>query len=71
MLKCPRCRSTNITFAPVPGRTKGYGLLHRLGRGTLMAGTFGLWALFGARQSNIKTKTMATCQNCGKGWKAK
>lgn len=72
-MECPKCHSTNVNIQQVNdrvGAVKFDSLSHKIMRGILIICTLGLWLLVPNRASTkIKSKTVATCQNCGHSWK--
>jgi len=72
-MKCPKCGSENVNVQMINDKikTNNTGILHALGRLTLIFCTCGLWLLVPKRKSNskIKNNTMAICQSCGNHWK--
>lgn len=82
-MTCPKCGSSNISIqieqvsSKTKTKTKKKGCLFKLGRAMLICCTFGLWKLFGKKDSTsksgtkIKNQKIAICQDCGKSWKIK
>lgn len=72
-MKCIKCGSENVNVQVVNTKikTNHTGILHAIGRGTLILCTCGLWLLVPSRKENSKVKnsSMAVCQDCGKSWK--
>lgn len=80
-MKCPKCKSENVTVELVQtaGKTKktGVGLgghLNNAARGTAAMMTLGASNLIwkkakGEEKTKFKNQTMCICQNCGHTWK--
>lgn len=70
---CPKCNSENVNVQVVTDKikTNHTGILHSLGRLTLILCTCGLWLLVPKRKENSKVKNsnIAVCQSCGHSWK--
>lgn len=73
---CPNCGldrcNVQILQDEIKTKTKKKGLLHGIGRATMIAGTGGLWAMT-PKQKETSKSTMQThkeviCQNCGHSW---
>lgn len=70
---CRKCGSDNVNViseqVSSKGGTKNAGCLWSIGRGILIAFSFGLWKIFGSRKETSRTKfnhrTVALCQSCG------
>ena len=73
-MQCPKCGSNNVNVQMVNTKikTNHTGILHSLGRATLILCTCGLWLLVPSRKQNARVKnvSMAICQQCGHNWKA-
>lgn len=82
-MKCPKCKSENVTieFVQTSGKTKkhGNGLgghVNNAARGVTAMCTFGISNLVwkkskGNEKTSYKNETMCICQNCGNTWKNK
>ena len=72
-MQCPKCGSDNVNVQMVNTKikTNHTGILHSVGRLTLIICTCGLWLLVPSRKQNSKVKntSMAICQQCGHSWK--
>lgn len=80
-MKCPKCKSENVTveLVQVGGKTKksGNGLgghLNNMARGVMAVSTLGVSNLVwkkseGSEKTKVKNQTMCVCQNCGHVWK--
>ena len=81
MVKCPRCRGTNISFQIAEERSKtkkrGNGLFghaYNAARGVAGIATLGLSNIVlpkagGHEKTKIKNGTFAVCQDCGHTWR--
>jgi NMD protein affecting ribosome stability and mRNA decay len=88
-ISCPKCKSHDVLIeriaegeksketAQVQKKSIATRAINKMGRGTMIAMTGGLWALTPKKsaykevskgKTKIKYKKVATCQNCGKSW---
>lgn len=72
-MKCPKCKSENVSVQFVTKSAKTYkrGCLGGIGRLMLIFFTLGTWLVVSKRKSktNMKNQKEAVCQNCGYSWK--
>jgi len=81
VIKCPKCRGTNIMFQVIEEGSKtkksGVGLFgntYNAARGLASAATLGIAGKIlpkaeGKEKTKNKNNTYAVCQNCGHTWK--
>lgn len=72
-MKCPKCKSTDVTVQVVTdsARTRKRGCLWGLGRMFMIICTLGLWAVIGRTKAktNMQNHKEAICQHCGHSWR--